>query len=243
LKLICILKSKSPAKKPSKLPIFISLAVVGVLVGSYFVFPAVKEFVDEGFQVLTGDDEKAAKEWVAQFGIKGPIVLVVLMIAQMFLFIVPNILLMMIAILSYGPVWGGLLAWGGVFASSTTGYFIGKRLGSPVLQRFMSAKVEKVLIQFVHDYGMGAILLTRLSSFSNDGLSIVAGALRMPYVRYIGSTLTGILPLIVLLAIYGRNGKIEKALLWISIISLVLLAGYIYYDKRKKKKAGASSKS
>jgi uncharacterized membrane protein YdjX (TVP38/TMEM64 family) len=236
------LKSKSAAKKPSKLPIYISVGILVLLVGSYFVFPAVKEFVDEGYKVLTGDDEEAAEEWVSQFGVKGPIVLVLLMIAQMFLFIVPNILLMMIAILSYGPVWGGLLAWAGVFASSTTGYFIGSRLGSPVLQRFMSPKVEKSLVQFVHDYGMGAILLTRLSSFSNDGLSIVAGALKMPYLRYIGCTLTGILPLIVLLSIYGRNGKIEKALLWISIISLVLLAGYIFYDKRKKKKGAATSK-
>jgi uncharacterized membrane protein YdjX (TVP38/TMEM64 family) len=231
-----LVKTSSKARKPSKLPIYISISVVVILVGSYFIFPAVKSFVDEGFGILTSDDQEAARQWVDQFGIGGPIVIIVLMIAQMFTFVVPNILLMMIAILSYGPVWGGLLAWGGVFASSTTGFFIGKNLGRPALYYFLSDKTERKLEEFVKDYGMGAILLTRLSSFSNDALSFVAGALHMNYFKYIGCTLIGIAPLIIILAIYGRNGKIETALIWISVVSLILLVGYIVIDKRRKKK-------
>jgi uncharacterized membrane protein YdjX (TVP38/TMEM64 family) len=228
-----MVKGKTGKQKTSNTPLFISVGVIVVLVGSYFIFPGCKSFVHEAFEVLTSDDEERVEQWVSQFGMLGPLVIVLLMIAQMFLFVVPNILLMMIAIISYGPVWGSLLAWFGVFAASSTGYFIGKKIGHPLLSRFVSPKVQDKLIEFVHRYGFGAILVTRISSFSNDALSFVAGVLHMTYVKYISATLAGIAPLIILLAIYGNNGKIEKALLWISIISLILLVGYIVYDRKK----------
>jgi uncharacterized membrane protein YdjX (TVP38/TMEM64 family) len=56
----------------------------------------------------------------------------------------------------------------------------------------------------------------------------------MSYRKYILATLAGIIPLIVLLAIYGKNGRIERALIWIAAISLVLLVAYIFIDKKKK---------
>jgi uncharacterized membrane protein YdjX (TVP38/TMEM64 family) len=150
---------------------------------------------------------------------------------------------MMICIISYGPIWGGLLAWFGVFASSSFGYFIGRNFGRRAINRFVGEKARKKMMDFVQEYGFKAILLTRTSSFSNDALSFVAGSLKMGYPRYIMATLIGISPLIILLAIYGERGKIEKALLWISIISVVLLVGYIIIDKRRKKKGKAPTSS
>ena len=82
---------------------------------------------------------------------------------------------------------------------------------------------------------MPGAVITRLSSLSNDWLSIVAGLLQMRYKSYILATLSGITPLIVLLAIYGNRGKILNALIWIAAVSLVLLAIYIVVDKRRKK--------
>jgi uncharacterized membrane protein YdjX (TVP38/TMEM64 family) len=113
---------------------------------------------------------------------------------------------------------------------------------SPVtLQKFVSKKTQKKIGDFIQDYGMMAILLTRLSSFSNDALSFVAGLLGMRYKVYILSTLAGITPLVVTIAIYGRNGKIEKALIWVAAVSVVLLIAYIVIDKRRKKNKGKRS--
>jgi hypothetical protein len=50
------------------------------------------------------------------------------------------------------------------------------------------------------------------------------------------ATIGGITPLVVLLALYGRNGKIEKALYWIAGTTLVILVIYIFIDKRRHKK-------
>ncbi len=99
----------------------------------------------------------------------------------------------------------------------------------------MSDNAQKKTSEFIKNYGVAAIAITRISSFSNDSLSIVAGLLKMSYQKYILATLGGITPLILLLAIYGRNGKILKALIWIAVISLVLLIIYIIVDKRRKR--------
>ena len=90
--------------------------------------------------------------------------------------------------------------------------------------------------EFLEQYGAMAIGITRLASLSNDSLSIAVGMLRMSYKKYILATLAGITPLVLLLAIFGENGKIEKALIWIAGISFVLLVGYIILDKRRKRK-------
>ena len=58
----------------------------------------------------------------------------------------------------------------------------------------------------------------------------------MEYKKYIGATMLGITPLIVLLAIFGNNEKIEVALIWVTVASLSMLIFYIFLDKRRKRK-------
>lgn len=219
-----------------KTPIIVYGILAVVLISCYFLIPQFKQEVDTAFDVLTGEDEERIERWVSTFGVLGPIVIVVAMILQMFLFVVPNVLLMMIAIVSYGPVWGAVISFCGVFAASSLGYYIGSKLSRVTLSRFVSIENQKKIAEYIHDYGVGAIVITRLCSFSNDALSFVAGMLRMEYKKYILSTLAGITPLIVLLAIFGKNKKIEWALIWITIASMVLLIIYIILDRRKKRK-------
>src|SRR5689334_1547889 len=97
-------------EKTSKLPLIVSIVTIACLIGCYFIFPGYQEGIDEAFEILTSDDEERIREWVSQFGAWGPVAILVAMVAQMFLFIVPNILLILISIVSYGPVWGSILA-------------------------------------------------------------------------------------------------------------------------------------
>jgi uncharacterized membrane protein YdjX (TVP38/TMEM64 family) len=219
-----------------KLPFLISLSLVGCLVILYLIIPSFQAFIKEAFEVLTSDDEERIKEWVAKFKLAGPLTLILLMVIQMFLFVVPNVFVMMVAIVSYGPVWGAIISFFGVFASSSVGYLIGKYLGPVTVHKLMSDNVRKKTARFIKSYGVTAIAITRISSFSNDSLSIVAGLLKMSYRKYILATLAGISPLIILLAIYGKNGKILKSLIWIAAISLVILIIYIILNERKRKK-------
>lgn len=219
-----------------KTPIFVYLSLAVTFAACYFFIPQFKEEVDIAFDVLTGEDEERIERWVSTFGVFGPIVIIAGMVLQMFLFVIPNVLLMMIAIVSYGPLWGGVISFCGVFAASSLGYYIGTKLSRVTLQKFVSNSNQRKISEYIHDYGVGAIMITRMCSFSNDALSFVAGMLKMDYKKYIMSTLIGILPLIVTLAIFGLSEKIEWALIWIAAASLVLLAVYIILDRRKKKR-------
>ena len=230
------------AHKTSYTPLFISLGLVACLVGCYFLIPSFQRGVNNAFEIITSDDSKRIRRWVAQFDILGPIILVLLMVVQMFLFVVPNVLVMMVAIACYGPVWGSVISLAGVFASSSLGYMIGRYLGPHTVNKFVSKKVQQKISTFIKEYGVPAIAITRLSSLSNDSLSFVTGMLRMSYTKYILATLCGITPLIVLLAIYGENGKIEKALYWIAGASVLFLIAYIIFDKRRKRRKQASGR-
>jgi uncharacterized membrane protein YdjX (TVP38/TMEM64 family) len=157
------------------------------------------------------------------------------MIVQMFLFVVPNVFVMIVAIVSYGPYWGALISFLGVFASSSVGYMIGRYLGPVTVHKLMSDKAQSKTNNFIKRYGVTAIAITRISSFSNDSLSIVAGLLKMNYRKYILATLGGIAPLIILLAIYGKNGKILKSLIWVAVSSFIMLIIYIIINEKKRK--------
>lgn len=226
---------KKPASKGDKLGIFITLGILAILVGCYFLIPDFKQGINNAFLVLTSDDQKRIQEWVKQFGAWGPIVIMLSMTAQMFALVIPNLLLFIIAIVCYGPVWGGLICLSGVFISSSIGYLIGRKLGPKAIDRFVSENTQGKIKVFVERYGVKAIAIARLSSFSSDGISFAAGILEMGYRRYILATLAGIVPLIVLLGIFGKNGNIERGLIWIAGISLVGLVLYILFDKRKRK--------
>src|SRR5688572_24510771 len=106
---------KENQQSHSKLPIIIALSLLVVLAGCYFIFPGFKSAVNEIFRVLVEKDDKKIEAWVQRFGIAGPVVLILIMIVQMFLFVVPNILVMVVSIVIYGPVWGSLISLVGVF--------------------------------------------------------------------------------------------------------------------------------
>ncbi|MEX2234359.1 MAG: VTT domain-containing protein [Cyclobacteriaceae bacterium] len=234
-----MVENKATQQKTSKLPLILSLSVIALLVAPYFIFPSFKEGVNEAFDVLTSKDEELVRDWVSQFGVWGPVVIILIMVFQMFLFIIPNILLIMISILSYGPIWGALLAWFGVVLASTVGYLIGNKLSPVTVHKFVSPKTQKKLKEFIGAYGMKAIIVLRLSTFSNDGLSLVAGLLNMEYKKFIIATLIGITPLITLVAIVGKNGKIERILLYMGIFLVIALIVYIAVDRRRRKKKKA----
>jgi len=223
-------------ERPSKLPLVIALSIIIILAACYFLFPGFKNGVNEIVNVLVSNDEKKIESWVQKFGVAGPLVLILVMLVQMFLFVVPNILVMIISILIYGPVWGSLISLAGVFCSSSLGYALGRYLGPVTVNKLIKPKTQVKISDFIERYGVGAIAITRLASLSNDSLSIVAGLLKMSYRKYILATLAGITPLIVLLALYGKNGRIERALLWIAGISMALLIVYIIIDKKRKSK-------
>lgn len=221
----------------SKAPLYISLLLVATLIACYFTIPDVKDFFNEAWNVLTSNDKARVEQWVSDFGWLGPLVIILAMVLQMFLLVIPSVLLMVVAILAYGPIWGSLIALSAIFAASSVGYFLGNYFGPVLIERLIGKKTENKIAGFIDDYGFWAVIIARLNPFlSNDAISFVAGILKMGYWKYIGATLAGIAPLTIFIAIMGRStDSLKTGLLWGSLVSVVIFAGYVYWDKKLKK--------
>ncbi len=225
----------SPTKK-SKHPLYLSLLFLAILVICYFSIPSVNEFFNEAWTVLTSDDEARIKIWVEGFGWLGPIVIILAMVVQMFLLVIPTILLMIVAILAYGAIWGSVIIFTAVFVASSVGYLIGKYLGTGTITKLLGEKTIKKVTDFLEDYGFWAVVITRINPFlSNDAISFVAGILKMNYWKFISATILGIAPLTFLIAITGEDiDSLKIGLLWGSIVSLLIFGIYIWWDKKRK---------
>ena len=223
--------------KQSKLPLYISVAIIVSLVLAYFFIPGVQAWLSEAWNVLTSDDKTRIEKWVSNFGWFGPLVLVLAMIAQMFLLVIPTILLMVVSVLAYGPVWGSCIILAAVYSASSVGYFIGRYFGPVIVEKLIGHKTEKKIGDFIDDYGFWAVIVTRLNPFlSNDAISFVAGILKMGYWKFIGATLVGIAPLTLFIAIIGEStDALKNGLLGGSLVSLILFGVYVYWDKKKRK--------
>lgn len=221
----------------SKLPLYISLGLVTLIVLAYFLIPSAQNFLDEAWGVLTSGDNNRIQQWFKDFGWMAPVLLIIAMVAQMFLIVIPTIALMVVSILAYGPIWGSLIVFVAVFTASSVGYFIGRYFGPVIVEKIIGHKSEKKVADFLEDYGFWAVFITRLNPFlSNDAISFVGGILKMGYRKFISATIIGIAPLTIFIAILGKSTQgLKSGLLWGSIISLILFGGYVYWDKRKRK--------
>lgn len=227
----------SSARNTSHTPLYITLALLAALVGAYFLWPAFQETAKEAFTVLKSGEQKRIAAWMHQFGYWGPVVLVLLMVVQMFLFVVNVVALILVAILAYGPWWGSLLALGGCVVASTVGYGLGRAMGESFVSRLLGEKTEKKVIDVVHRYGVWAVIIARLSpALSDDAISFVGGVARMGYLKFIAATVVGVVPLIALLAYLGEDSnRLKTGLLWVSGISLLLFGAYVWWDRRRQK--------
>ena len=216
----------------------LSTIFIGSLVALYFLNDSVQTFFTEAWEVLRSNDENKISNWVDQFDYWGPLVIVAAMTMQMFLFVIPSFLLMVVAVLAYGPWAGSGIIFLAIFTASTIGYGLGFRFGTPVTDRILGKRTEKKVSVFLENYGFWAVIVTRISPFlSNDAISIIAGMLRMGYWRFIGSTLLGIAPLTLLTAFLGENTeRLKTGLVWIGIVSILGFIGYVWWDRANKQR-------
>lgn len=223
-------------KKATLWPYIFSFLFLGSLVSLYFLNAAVQHFFNEAWNVLGSNDAQKISDWVSQFDYWGPLIIVVAMVLQMFMFIIPSFLLMVVTIIAYGPFVGSGIVLVAIFTASTIGYGIGVNFGTPVIQRLLGEKTEKKIAGFLEDYGFYAVIVTRISPFlSNDAISIIAGMLRMGYWKFIASTMLGILPLTIIIAILGENNDgMKTGLIWVGVISLVGFIAYVWWDRKRR---------
>ncbi len=93
-----------------RLPMYLTAVLIIAMIATGILIPAARAFFGNAWDVLSSGNQDPIYEWVGTFGAYGPLIIIASMIVQMFLLVIPTVLLMVVAILAYGPVWGSLIA-------------------------------------------------------------------------------------------------------------------------------------
>lgn len=217
------------------------IILCGVL--AYFTIDPFHDFIDHTFDILLSRDKTRTKEYFNQFGIWGPLAIIIFIILQMFLIFFPSWLPTIIAVLAYGFWQGVLISLTGILIASTIGYYVGTHLKEPILKRIFGKKKLNQMDFWIHNYSFGTVVLFRISPFlSNDGISFIAGMVQMGYKKYILATLLGIVPLTLAIAYFSESIEtLKSGLYWVGGGGLIIYAVYIYLDYKKRKKNSNSN--
>lgn len=222
--------------KQSKWVWLAPMAVVALVVGLYFTWPAFHGFVDEAYQVFSSGRQERIEAWVGQFGVWSFAVVLGLMLLQTILAFLPSVATMVVAVVAFGSWIGGLLTWGGLLLAASLGYSIGRSFGVASVDRLIGPETEQKMEEVLGRYGVWAVIAARLSPvLSTDAVSIAAGLVRMKFLPFIAATAVGTLPLTVLIAWLGADiNRLKTGLIWISVVSLTIFVAYVVYDRRKR---------
>ncbi len=228
--------STGHSQSASRAPLIASLAIVAALIVAWFLFPGFQDQLGQAWEVLRSGDRQRISDWVGQFGLWGPAMLVLAMTAQMFLIVIPSVVLMVVSVVAYGPIKGALLAIVAVLVASTVGYMVGRGIGAERVERLLGEDKSEKMRGYIERYGLWSVVVFRLSPFlSNDAISFVGGLLHMSYFKFIFATALGIAPLAIAIGVAGRSTEsMETAFGWISAVSLALLVGFILFDRKRR---------
>ncbi len=221
------------------LPILLALLLLAAaLVGSYLVFPGFKERADWVYGLLSSGNQQAIQAWVAGLGWFGPVSIIGLMIAQTLVSVVPMALVMLVSVLAFGPLLGGVLGWVGAIIAAMVGYGIARLLGPVVVDRFVSEDIRRKVETQVERYGPWAIIALRLSFVvPTDSVNFVAGLVRMHPLKFLLATSVGALPVTVVIAWLGADfSRLGPFLLVATIVGLAALGGWILYDQSRSRR-------
>ncbi|MEQ8470767.1 MAG: TVP38/TMEM64 family protein [Marinoscillum sp.] len=221
--------------KDKLIPIIFTLTLVSIITLLYFFNNDFQNFANEGWEVLTSDNQKRIESWISELSYWGPVIIIVGFIIQMFAFVIPSWLLMVVSILAYGPFKGSLLALAGVLIASCMAYAIGSYLSEYTLQKLIGKKSEKKMRGYLDRYGFWLIAIFRLAPFlSNDTISFVAGLTKYKFKKFIAATALGISPLIALIAFLGQStDRLKSGMIWASAVCLLGFGIYIWWDQKK----------
>ena len=212
---------------------YIALGLVLAAVAAAVLSPAVRESLAEAWRLgMTGDTD-GLTGWFAGFGWWGPVAIVAFAVAQMFLVVFPSWLPMTVAVIGYGPFWGALIALGGVMLASWIGYIVGRAAGAGTMSRLLGPERCSKLTQLLDRYGVGAVMLFRVSPFlATDAVSFLAGAAGMSLRRYLWATFAGTLPLVGVIAYFGRDlTGLKTGMWWLGGIGLVAYVAFVVWRR------------
>ncbi len=196
-------------------------------------------------------------------GIIGFFLFFIVMAIQGLLVPIPSELVLLAAGMIWGIVGGGIMGVIGSMAAALLCYYVSRKGGRPLAEKFVGKSAISMADDFIHKYGMTAIVVARLLPFvAFDPISYTAGIVDLDVKKYTIGTLIGSIPRAFFYSWLGasltgeitfplnisdlQSGEIEALsanfnnilLIILVVLVLIFIAYYFlskYYEKKKLK--------
>lgn len=132
---------------------------------------------------------------VYRLGILGFFLFIAIMGVQGLLVPLPSELILLAAGMIWGIYLGGLMGVIGSMAAAILCYYVSRRGGRPLAEKFVGEKAINLADNFIHKYGTSAIIIARLLPFvAFDPISYASGIVDLDIKKYSLGTLIGSIP-------------------------------------------------
>lgn len=179
-------------------------------------------------------DQEAVSEYLQSFGIFGPLVLFCLLIAQVFIAVIPGHALMVTAGYVYGML-GLVIVVTSTILGSEIAFFIARRYGRGLIYKLASQKTIDKWDKAAHNQGILFYFFSfLLPIFPNDLMCYVAGLATISPKHFfianvLGRTCTAVI--VTMIGMYGLNPP-AWFLVALALAVIGLFAGWTIYRKK-----------
>ena len=226
----------------NKLKYFV-IAILIIVVLSYFVFPNVNTLINNLFMLFSSMNVDIIVIYVRSFGVYAIVVSFMLMMFQSLAAPLPAFLITFANAAIFGWWQGAILSWTSSMAGAVLCFYIAKILGRDAVEKITSKFALESVDGFFEKYGKHTIVICRLLPFvSFDYISYAAGLTSMNFIPFFIATGIGQLPATIIYSyvggmLTGGAQMLVTALLILFALSImVVLIKHIYNDKQNKKK-------
>lgn len=171
------------------------------------------------------ENPESARETIAAFGFFGPLLLIIAQVFQVIIFFIPGPAITVVGGYAFGPFWGFVYSFIGIYAGSLIVFGIGRRYGRPFVERFVRSSDLVMYDKFIAKRGVLALLISRTAPIivPNDVLSLAASVSKMTWREYAIVSFIGFIPNILLATLFGdriTEGFTSAGLILLFIIGI-----------------------
>lgn len=203
--------------------------LIWLIVGVAAAIIASKLIIED---VLGYNLDALVEQWLAHAGGGSAALLVTLLAVDLFL-PVPSSLVMILSGAAFGVVWGAAFSLIGSIGGEWLGFELVRRYGIRASRRIVG-DAELARMRAVMDrHGIAAVMVTRALPVLMETMSVVAGLSNMSRAAFLGSSLAGTLPIVVVYAYAGAVSRDVGSLVPAVIILLAVAgAAWVWYRAR-----------
>jgi uncharacterized membrane protein YdjX (TVP38/TMEM64 family) len=215
--------------------------LVLLVIGWVGLIPVVRRTLYRGLYLLAMGHLRQFHEFLVSLGPWAAAVSVMLMISQSVAVPVPVTLLMVANGLVFGVWHGMLISFVGGFTGAVFAFYLGRRLGRQVVERFVPCPALDAADQLMARRGGWAVVLGRwVPGIPCDPLSYAAGTMRMPWLKFMLLTAVGLIPANLVTAYLGAEATGDvRTRYWVLglVVIAALLAVWKILDNQRRKRS------